>query len=301
MQDRLLLGKTNISIELAKSISGEVISADSMQVYNYMDIGSAKPNKEEMQGIKHYMLDVCTPDKRFSVADYKKQAIASIKEVIHRGKAPIVVGGTGLYINALIYGIDYPDNKIDEEYRKSLEERAKLEGLDMLYEEALKIDPESMEKISRNDQKRIIRVLEIFKETGKTKTELERQSRKNGPEFDYKLFALKMERGLLCERINKRVDLMVGNGLIEEVKRILGMYDEFPTALQAIGYKETKEYLDGKITKEKMIEKIKLETRKYAKRQMTWFRKNKEAVWLDACLGVEENIQKIIDLSGIQK
>ena len=244
MQDRLLLGKTNISIELAKRINGEIVSADSMQVYNYMDIGSAKPTIDEMQGIKHYMIDVCMPDKRFSVADYKKQAIAAIKEIIGKGKIPIVVGGTGLYINTLIYGIDYPDNKIDEEYRKSLEKRAENEGLDKLYEEALRIDSESMEKISRNDQKRIIRVLEIFKETGKTKSELEKESRKNGPEFDYKLFILNMERELLCDRINKRVDIMIQNGLIEEVQNILNMYNEFPTALQAIGYKETKEYLE---------------------------------------------------------
>lgn len=231
-------------MNLQKKSGGEIVSADSMQVYNYMNIGSAKPTKEEMQGIKHYMIDVCMPDKRFSVADYKKQAIASIKEIIEKGKTPIVVGGTGLYINALVYGIDYPDTKIDEEYRKSLEKTAEIEGLDKLYEEALKIDPKSMEKISRNDQKRIIRVLEIFKETGRTKSELERESRKNGPEFDYKLFVLNMERKLLCDRINKRVDIMIQNGLIEEVQNILNMYKEFPTALQAIGYKETKEYLN---------------------------------------------------------
>lgn len=249
MQGRLRLGKTNISIELAKRIGGEIVSADSMQVYNYMNIGSAKATEEERQGIKHYMIDVCMPDKRFSVADYKKQAIQAIKEIISKGKTPIVVGGTGLYINALIYGIDYTDTKIDKEYRETLEERAKNEGLDILYEEALKIDPVAMEKISRNDQKRIIRVLEIFKETGKTKTELEKESRKNGPEFDYKLFILNMERDILCDRINKRVDLMVENGLIKEVEDILNMYDEFPTALQAIGYKETKEYLERKANK----------------------------------------------------
>lgn len=187
----------------------------------------------------------------------------------------------GLYINSLIYGIDYPNIKIDEEYRNKLEEIAKTEGIDRLYEEACKIDKKAMEKISRNDKKRIIRVLEIYKETGKTKTELDLESRKNEVEFDYKLFVIDMERDILYERINQRVDQMLEKGLIEEVKGILSEYNEFPTAMQALGYKETKEYIDGKITKEEMIEKIKTESRRYAKRQLTWFRKNKEAFWIE--------------------
>lgn len=157
-----------------------------------------------------------------------------------------------------------------------------------------------MEKISINDKKRIIRVLEIFKETGKTKTEIEAQSRKNGPEFDYKLFIMNMEREVLCEKINKRVDQMLQDGLVDEVKNILSMYEELPTAIQAIGYKETKEYLDGKISETEMIEKIKLETRKYAKRQMTWFRKNEGAVWLDTNDSKEKIIQKILSSAGLE-
>lgn len=200
----------------------------------------------------------------------------------------------GLYINSLIYGIEYIDTKIDEEYRKLLEKRAEEQGLQKLYEEACIIDKKAMETISRNDKKRIIRVLEIYKQTNKTKTELEVESKKNEVEFDFKVFVTNIEREKLYERINKRVDLMIEKGLIEEVRNILEKYNEYPTAMQALGYKETKMYLDGIITKEEMIEKIKMETRRYAKRQLTWFRKNKDAIWLDMEIGTEENIRKIL-------
>lgn len=200
----------------------------------------------------------------------------------------------GLYINSLIYGIEYRETKIDEEYRKELEKRAEIEGLENLYNEAYKIDEEAMKIISKNDKKRIIRVLEIYKETGKTKTEMDKLSREKEVEFDYKIFVLDTEREKLYENINKRVDQMLKQGLIEEVKDILNRYEKFPTAMQALGYKETKSYLDGEITKEEMIEKIKMETRRYAKRQLTWFRKNKEAIWLDMSKPKEENIEKII-------
>lgn len=175
-----------------------------------------------------------------------------------------------------------------------LEKRAAEEGLDVLYDEACKIDEIAMKNISKNDKKRIIRVLEIYKQTGRTKTELDIESRKGEIEFDYKLFVIDMQREILYDRINKRVDLMIENGLIEEVKGILSRYETIPTALQALGYKETKEYLDGNITKDEMIEKIKMETRRYAKRQLTWFRRNKEAIWLDGMENKEENIQKIL-------
>lgn len=194
-------------------------------------------------------------------------------------------------------GIDYKETTIDTKYREYLENRADEEGLDILYEEALKIDKEAMQNISRNDKKRIIRVLEIYKETGKTKTEQEIESKKNGLEFDYKLFITNMDREVLYDRINKRVDLMIEQGLIEEVKNILAKYEEIPTAMQALGYKETKEYLDGLITKPEMIEKIKQETRRYAKRQLTWFRKNENGAWLNMQDGIEENLKKIIKLS----
>lgn len=281
MQDQQLHGKTALGVELAKKINGEIISADSMQIYKYMNIGSAKPSIDEMQGIKHYMIDFVEPNERYSVASFKKQATECIKEVLKKGKVPIVVGGTGLYINSLIYGIEYTATEIDEEYRKKLEERAEKEGLDVLYSEALKVDPEAMKTISKNDKKRIMRVLEIYKATGKTKTELDLESRKNGVEFDYKIYVTNLDREKLYDKINRRVDMMIEQGLIDEVKFILNRYEEFPTAMQALGYKETKEYLDGNLTKEELIEKIKQETRRYAKRQLTWFRKIKDAIWLD--------------------
>ena len=287
-------GKTALSIELAKRINGEVISADSMQIYRYMDIGSAKPTKEEMDGIPHYMIDFVEPSQRYSVADYKVQAEKCIEEILKRGKVPIIVGGTGLYINSLIYAIEYSEIKIDEEYRKSLEKRVEEEGLDKLYEEAKEIDPEAMKNISTNDRKRIIRVLEIFKQTGKTKTELEKESRKE-VKYDYKVFVTNMDREKLYERINKRVDIMIEQGLIEETKKILNLYKEFPTAMQAIGYKEIKEYLDGELTKEEAIEKVKMESRRYAKRQLTWFRKNENTTWLDMSKPVEENLDIIMN------
>lgn len=292
---QLLHGKTAISIELAKKIGGEIISADSMQIYKYMDIGSAKPTIEEMQGIKHYMLDFIEPNQRYSVADYKKQAEECIERILENGKTPIIVGGTGLYINSLIYAIEYNDTKIDQEFRNELEKRANKEGLEKLYIEACNIDKEAMKNISPNDQKRIIRVLEIYKETGKTKTELEAESRKE-IKYDFKVFVTNMERSKLYERINKRVDIMIEQGLIEETKKILSMYNEFPTAMQAIGYKEIKEYLDGILTKEEAIEKIKMESRRYAKRQLTWFRKNQNTTWLDMSKPVNENLAAIMEM-----
>lgn len=294
MQDLQHHGKTDLGVELAKQISGEIVSADSIQIYKYMNIGSAKPTKEEMQGVRHHLIDFVEPDRRYSVADYKREAIRNIEEIRKREKTPIIVGGTGLYINSLIYGIDYPEIQFDEEYRKKLEIIVKQEGLQKLYEEAKKIDEKATKNISPNDQKRIIRILEIYKETGKTKTQMEEESRKNKPEYNYKLFVIDMPREKLYQNINQRVDKMIRQGLIEEVKEITERYKECPTSMQGLGYKETKEYLDGIITKEEMIEKIKLQTRHYAKRQLTWFRKNKEAIWISGTK--EEKLKKILEV-----
>ena len=215
-------GKTSLSIELAKKINGEIVSCDSMQIYKDMDIGSAKPTKEEMQGIKHYIIDEVSPTERFSVARYKQEAEGAIEEILQKGKTPIVVGGTGLYANSLIYGIEYDDIKLDEKYREELMKIAETqEGLEKLYEEAKKIDKKAMEKISQNDKKRIIRILEIYKATGKNKTEQEIQSRKNEVKYDYKVFGINIERPILYERINKRVDIMLEQGLIDEVKKLI--------------------------------------------------------------------------------
>ena len=287
-------GKTALSIELAKKINGQIVSADSMQIYEDMNIGTAKPDKEEMQSIKHYLIDFISPENRYSVADYKKDAKKAIKEIIEKGKTPIVVGGTGLYIDSLIYEIEYNEIQTDLKYREELEKRVLEEGLENLYNEAKKIDPEAIKKISINDKKRILRILEIYKETKKTKTQLELESRKE-PEYDYKVFAINMDREILYDRINKRVDIMIEKGLIEEVKNICNKYKEFPTAMQGLGYKEVVEYLEKKVTKEEMIEKIKMESRRYAKRQLTWFRKNKQTIWLDGLQDVQNNIKIILE------
>lgn len=286
-------GKTKLSIELAKKLDGEIVSADSMQIYKEMNIGTAKPTKEEMQGIKHYLLDFVSPDKRYSVAEYKKDAIEAIDKIIEKGKVPIVIGGTGLYINSLIYGIEYPEIKIDLKYREELEKIAETEGISKLYEMAKKIDAEAMKTISANDKKRICRVLEIYHATGKTKTEQEAESRKKGPKYNYLVFGINMEREKLYDRINRRVDIMLADGLIEEVKEISEKYKEFPTAMQGLGYKEVVEYLNGDISKEDMINKIKMETRRYAKRQLTWFRRYENITWLDGLEDVQKNIDII--------
>ncbi len=288
-------GKTGLSIELAKRIDGEIISCDSMQIYKDMTIGTAKPTPEEMQGIPHHLIDFVPPDKRYSVAEFKKDALKAIATVLEHGKVPIVVGGTGLYVNALTQNIEYPEIEIDTNYRSKLEARAEKEGLDALWEEANKIDEKAMQTISKNDKKRIMRVLEIYHQTGKTKTQLEEESKLVPPPYEYITFAITMDREKLYDRINKRVDIMIDQGLIQEVKQLLKKYKEFPTAMQGLGYKEVVPYLNGNITKEEMIENLKMETRRYAKRQLTWFRKDKNIIWLDGLAKVDENIQCILE------
>ena len=282
-------GKTSLGIKLANAINGEIISADSMQIYKDMDIGTAKPTKEEQAEAIHHLIDFVSPDKRYTVSDFKIDAEKKIKDIIARGKTPIIVGGTGLYVNSLIYNIEYKDEEYDEEYRKSLDSLS----IEELYEKALEIDKEATLKVASTDRKRLSRILEIYHKTGKTKTEQELDSRKP-LKYDYKVFVLNWDREKLYERINLRVDLMIKDGLVEEVKELLKKYKEFPTAMQGLGYKEVKEYLEGTLTEEEMIEKIKQESRHYAKRQVTWFKKyeNEEiATWLD---GENDNNLEII-------
>lgn len=288
-------GKTSLSVALAKQINGEIVSCDSMQIYKDMTIGTAKATKEEQEGIPHYLIDFVSPDERYTVSDFTKDAKKAIEEILSKGKTPILVGGTGLYIDSLIYEIDYPEIKTDDAYRKYLEQIVEKEGLETLYNQACSIDEEAMKKISPNDKKRILRVLEIYHDTGKTKTQQEIESRKNEVPYDYKVFAIDMPREILYERIEKRVDIMLEQGLIKEVEDLLKKYFEFPTAMQGLGYKEVRQYLEGKLTKEEMIEVLKKETRHYAKRQLTWFRKNKETVWLNGLARLESNVKFIID------
>ena len=295
-------GKTSLAIKLAKKINGEIVSCDSMQIYKDMNIGTAKPTIEEQNEIKHYLIDIISPEERFSVSDYQTNALKAIEEILKKGKIPIVVGGTGLYVNSLIYGIKFLEISFDEKYRQELEYKAEKEGLEALYNKAKKIDPKAMETISKNDKKRILRVLEIFHQTGITKSKQDELSRNEDVKYDFKVFGINIEREILYKRINDRVDNMIQNGLIQEVENIYNKFKKFPTSMQAIGYKEVVEYLNKNISKEEMIEKIKMETRRYAKRQLTWFRKNKDIIWLDG-LKNEQNNMKIIleEYSGKEK
>lgn len=272
-------GKTAVSIELAKKINGEIISADSMQIYKYMDIGTAKPTLDERQGIKHYMLDVVMPDETFNVAKYKKMAEEAIEEILKKGKVPIIVGGTGLYVNTLVDGIEFADVPGDEEYKNELIEKAYREGAMSIYKELEKVDSESAKKIDPNNIRRVARALEIYKVTGKTKTQLDIESRKE-VKYDYRLFGMEWDRETLYNRIDLRVDKMIEAGLINEVRNVTEKFKISNTAVQGLGYKEVIEYLNGNISYEEMIEKLKLETRHYAKRQLTWFRRDKRIKWI---------------------
>ena len=270
-------GKTDLGINLCNRIDGEIVSCDSMQIYKELEIGTAKPTEEERSMAVHHLVDFVDPTRRYSVAEYKKDAERVIDDIISRGKTPVLVGGTGLYLNSLLYNINYKEDNVDLEYRKQLEKRDVSE----LYNEAKRIDPVAIEKISENDKKRIMRILEIYKSTGRTKTELEIESRE-AKKYDFKVFVLSMDREKLYEKINKRVDIMIEKGLVNEVEGIIKKYDKMPTAIQGIGYKEVVEYLNKEISYEDMIEKIKQETRRYAKRQITWFKSYKDAIWLDS-------------------
>ena len=271
-------GKTAASIQLAKKIGGEIVSADSMQIYQKMNIGTAKPTKEEMSGIQHYLLDFLPPDQTFNVTLYREKALEAIKEILGKGKTPIVVGGTGLYVSTLLHGIEFSEVPENPAYREKLEKLAQEKGNMYLHKELCKVDPEAAKKIDANNVRRVIRALEIYHETGKTKTELDAMSQKDVP-YDYFVYGIETPREKLYERINLRVDEMVKNGLVEEVKEILSQYQISKTALQGLGYKEVIEYLNQKLSYEEMIEKIKQESRRYAKRQLTWFRREECIKW----------------------
>lgn len=291
------VGKTALSIKLAKAINGEIISADSMQIYKYMDIGTAKVTKEEADGIPHHLINIREPEEEYSVAEFVNDARKAIEDIIKRDKVPIIVGGTGLYLNSLIYSINFDDN-VDLNFRKKLEKEVKdnPKKLEKLYEKLKDIDEETAEKISNTDSKRIIRALEIYHVTDKTKTEIEKGNRTkkiiiDGKEIEFKLFVLNMEREELYDRIEKRVDLMFEEGLLNEVESIKDKLSK--TSGQAIGYKETIMYLNKELEYQEMIDLIKQRSRNYAKRQLTWFRKN-NAIWLDVN-NQDEALNKILE------
>lgn len=272
-------GKSDCAIELAKRIDGEIVSADSMQIYREMNIGTAKVTNEEMSGVKHYMINIINPDEDFNVAMYKKMAEEALEEIVSKGKMPIVVGGTGLYINTLVNGIEFSEIDKDEEYRKELEKKVSVEGIDGIYEELKSIDPEAANIIDKNNVRRVIRALEIYKVTGKTKTELDKESIKE-TKFDFLMYGIKTDREELYNRINKRIDYMMEQGLVSEVEELNKKYKMSKTALQGLGYKEVIEYINGNCNYDEMIEKLKMETRRYAKRQITWFKRDERITWV---------------------
>lgn len=294
-------GKTGLGIELAGAIGGEIISADSMQVYRRLDIGTAKPDKAEMSGIPHHMLDVAEPWESYSVARYCDEAKAVIEDVVSRGKLPIIVGGTGLYIDNLIANTDFSSPEGDEKLRAELRALADERGVDYVHGILRELDPSEAEKIHPNNLKRVIRAVELIKLTGESRKSLNEKSRRPSP-FSAVRFAVDYPRDILYERINHRVDIMLERGLIEEVRReLLPVRNRASTAVQAIGYKEILEYLDGKLTLSMAVEAIKQNSRRYAKRQLTWFRRNNEINWLSPVNAREEamniiNQQK--DLGG---
>lgn len=287
-------GKTKISIELAKLINGEIISADSMQVYKYMDIGTAKPSQEEREGVEHFLIDEVCPDEDFSVVRFQELAIEYIDKVLNKGKIPIVVGGTGLYINSLKYNLKFSENETNWDLREKLNNIAVEKGNKFLHDQLRNIDPESADRIHENNVKRIIRAIEVFETTKQTITHHQEISRLEPPKYDYILYGLFMERQSLYERINRRVDDMLENGLVNEVKGLLDKgYHEDLVSMQGLGYKEIVWYLDGKVTYDEAIYLLKRNTRRFAKRQITWFKKVEGIKWIEAnenC--VENNIIK---------
>lgn len=275
-------GKTALSVLLAKELGGEIVSADSMQVYRHMDIGTAKVTQEEMQGVAHHMIDVAEPNESFSVARYVKEADACVQGILQRGLLPIIVGGTGLYIDSLVAGRDFDENSSDTAMRCELESKYTLLGGERLLSELALVDPERASKLYPSDKNRILRALEVFYTTGRTISEHDEETRKLPKRYDAAVIALSFKsRSVLYERIDKRAEVMAEAGLFDEVRSIIASgVPEKCTAMQAIGYKEALQAIRGEITEDEAIEIIKRESRRYAKRQLTWLRRKEDIGWI---------------------
>jgi len=291
------VGKTDLSIKLAKNLNGEIISADSMQIYKYMDIGSAKVTQEEMDGINHYLIDVINPDVSFSVADFKDYGNKALNDILSKGKLPIISGGTGLYINSLTCNMTFTEAEKDEHYRKLLEDLAVEKGNEYIHEMLKECDPISYEEIHYNNRKRVIRALEVFKLTNKPFSSYNAGEDFYNSDYDVYYYALTMDREKLYERINKRVDIMMEKGLLEECIRLKEIgYTSDMQSMQGIGYKEVLYYLEGKISLDEAVNMIKQGSRNYAKRQLTWFRRDKRCVFLDKDIMCDDEIlDKVIN------
>ncbi len=301
------VGKTALSISLAKRINGAIISADSMQVYKHMDIGSAKIMPQEMQGIRHYLIDELEPSEEFHVVRFVELAKKYMQEIYDAGMIPIIVGGTGFYIQALLYDIDFTEQECDEEYRDSLEQLAREKGAETLHAMLKEVDPESAEAIHANNIKRVIRALEFYHLSGEKISEHNEKERRKTSPYEFAYFVLTDDREKLYANIDRRVDFMVEKGLIEEVTQLkkMGCHSGM-VAMQGLGYKEILDYLDGKSTLDEAIYIIKRETRHFAKRQLTWFRRERDVIWLNKSeYAYDENkifdkILKVLQEKGIK-
>ncbi len=294
------VGKTKASIGLAKALNGEIISADSMQVYKYMNIGSAKIKPEEMDGIPHYLVDVLEPDDEFHVVKFQQMAKQALEEIYAKGKVPILVGGTGFYIQALLYDIDFTENQEDGNYRKTLEMLAKEKGAEMLHAMLQEVDPLSAELIHANNVKRVTRALEFYHLTGRKISEHNEQERAKESPYEFCYFVLNDNREYLYDRINQRIDCMLEEGLVDEVRFLKGKgYTRDMVSMQGLGYKEILDYLNEECTLEEAVNILKRDTRHFAKRQLTWFRRERDVIWIqkDAYQRDEEKIlQAMLDI-----
>lgn len=284
------VGKTALSISLAKAIGAEIISADSMQVYRYMNIGTAKITYDEMEGITHYLIDEFEPDEDFNVVRFQQYARKYIEDIHARGKIPLLVGGTGFYIQAVLYDIDFTESEDDTSYRKELEELAHTKGNIYLHELLKNVDEESANIIHPNNTKRIIRALEYIKLTGsKISIHNEEQKRKEAP-YNYCYFVLTKDRSKLYKSINSRVDIMLKQGLVDEVKALSKLgYHKDMVSMQGLGYKELFSYLEGELTLDEAVELLKRDTRHFAKRQLTWFKREKDVTWINKDEFIDDN------------
>lgn len=276
------VGKTALSIELAKKINGSIVSADSMQVYRHMDIGSAKVMPEEMDGVRHYLIDEFDPDEEFHVVKFVERAKEHLEEIYAEGKIPIIAGGTGFYIQALLYNIDFTEQECDEAYRTGLEQLATEKGAGYLHDMLREVDPASADAIHANNIKRVIRALEFYHLSGKRISEHNEKEREKNSPYNFAYFVLTDDRAHLYQNIDKRVDLMIEQGLVGEVQKLKDMgFHRDMVSMQGLGYKEILDYLDGKTTLEEAVYIIKRETRHFAKRQLTWFRRERDVIWFD--------------------
>ncbi len=276
------VGKTDISIKIAQRLGGEIISADSMQIYRHMDIGSAKVSADEMKGIPHHLIDIVEPDQSFNASEFKRLAEEKIGEISSRNRLPMIVGGTGLYINSVICSYDFTESSNDQEYRDYLTGLAESKGKEYVHGMLEKIDRGSYEKLYPNDLKRVIRALEVYRLTGITITEYNSKRQEYQCPYNLEYYVLTMDRAALYNRINQRVDIMLKNGLVEEVENLKAMgYSKHMQSMKGIGYKEILSYLEGETTLEEAVELIKKGSRNYAKRQLTWFRKDPRVKWIN--------------------